>query len=174
MAEPFIAQIVIAGFNFAPINYAFCNGQLQAISQNEALFSLVGTTYGGDGITTFALPNLQERAVMNIGQGPGTSNYDLGEVSGMTDVTLSEAQIPQHNHLVVGYPGTAYSATPQANGWIGDQSTGGRLFSTQTPDQTFAPTMLVNSGSSLPHENAQPFLVMNFCIALYGIYPSRN
>jgi len=175
MAEPFIAQILVVGFNFAPIDYAFCDGQLQAISQNEALFALIGTTYGGDGITTFGLPNIQERGVVNIGQGPGLSNYDLGQLSGVPTVTLTSGQVPQHNHLFTGHPGTSYDVAPAANGWVGDKSLGGRLFyGGGGPNQTFAPTMTVNTGGSQPHDNMQPYLVMNYCIALFGIFPSRN
>ena len=175
MAEPYIAQILIVGFNFAPRDYAFCNGQLMAISQNEALFAIVGTTYGGDGVTTFALPNFQERGFVNIGQGPGLSNYDLGEQTGTPNVTLSLGQIPQHNHLIVCSPGTAYSPDPINNGWVGDASKGGRMFSgAATVDQAMSATALLSAGGSLPHANEQPYLVLNYVIALFGIFPSRN
>lgn len=174
MTQPYIGQILIYGFNFAPRNYAFCNGQLQSISQNTALFSILGTTYGGDGITTFALPNLQERAVMNWDQGPGLSNYDLGQTSGVDNVTLTVNQIPQHNHLVTGYGGSTQDLGPTANGWLGSDTLGGRMFNGNTANQTFEQTIMTVAGGGQAHANEQPYLVMNFNIALFGIFPSRN
>jgi microcystin-dependent protein len=174
MSQNFIGQVQIYGFNFAPRNTAFCNGQVMAISQNEALFSILGTTYGGNGQTTFALPNLQERGVMNWAQGPGLSNYDLGQTSGAATVTLSIAQIPQHNHIVSGYAGSTQDLGPTASGWLGNETVGGRMFNANAVDQEFAPTIMTAAGGSQPHENAQPYLVVNFCCTLFGIFPSRN
>ena len=175
MAEPYVAQILVVGFNFAPYNYAFCNGQLQSIAQNSALFSIVGTTYGGDGIQTFGLPNLQGRSIMNWGNGAGLSSYDRGETSGTTAVTLTQAQMPMHNHTVSAYLGTPDDQGPTANGWLGDRSNPEKLFSdTTAPDSVLAAPFVHPVGGSIPHENQQPFLTLNFVIALYGIYPSRN
>jgi microcystin-dependent protein len=174
MSQNYIAQVQIYGFNFAPRSTAFCNGQTMAISQNEALFSLVGTTYGGNGQTTFALPNLQEHGVMNWGQGPGLSNYDLGQVSGAPNVTLSIAQIPQHTHIVSGFAGTTQDPGPTAGGWLGNETVGGRMFNGSPVDQEFAQTIMTPTGGSQPHNNQQPYLVMNYCITLFGIFPSRN
>ena len=174
MSQTYIGAIQIYGFNFAPRNTAFCNGQAQSIAQNTALFSILGTTYGGNGTTTFALPNLQERAVMNWGQGPGLSNYDLGETTGADTVTLSLSQIPQHNHLVTGYGGSTQDLGPTAGGWLGGDVLGGRMFNANTVDEQFAPTITTATGGSQAHANEQPYLVLNFCITLFGIFPSRN
>jgi microcystin-dependent protein len=175
VSEPYIAQVMIFSFNFAPVNYAFCNGALISIAQNEALFSLVGTTYGGNGTTNFALPNIQDAGVVNIGQGPGLSNYDLGQKAGVTDVTLNIGQIPGHTHQAYGTAGSSQDAGPAMNGWFGNEGRTGKLFDPPAQiDQAFNPAALSVSGGSQPHENEQPFLGMNYCIALYGIYPSRN
>ena len=111
---------------------------------------------------------------MNIGTGPGLSTYVLGETSGQPSVTLTNAQIPQHNHLVQGYAGTTQDPGPTVSGWLGNETIGGRMFSSSAPDQQFAQTMVTVSGGGQPHNNEQPYLVMNFCIALFGIFPSRN
>src|SRR4051812_28195112 len=124
VTQPFIGQILIFGFTFAPRNYAFCNGQLQAISQNEALFSILGTTYGGDGITTFALPNIQERGVLHWGQGPGLTDRALGEVDGVTSVTLSINQIPQHTHVLYGATGGTAAGVPTNQAYFGTSAPG--------------------------------------------------
>ena len=175
MTQPYIGQIMIFGFNFAPRDYAFCNGQLTSIAQNTALFSILGTTYGGDGQTTFALPNLQEKGIMNIGQGTGLSNYALGQVSGVTSVQLQTTQIPAHNHTAYASPGTTLSLTPSANGWFGTSAPPWKIFSDVTPPTSaFQPGTLQPSGGNQPHSNEQPYLVMNFCIALFGIFPTRN
>lgn len=175
MTEPYIGQILVVGFNFAPYNYAYCNGQLQSIAQNTALFSIVGTTYGGDGIQTFGLPNFQGRAAMNWGSGAGLSSYDLGETVGTTAVTLTQAQMPMHNHMVNAYVGSPDDQGPTANGWLGERSNPEKLFSdSTTPDSLLAGAFVQGAGGSQPHENQQPFLTLNFVIALYGIFPSRN
>lgn len=174
MSEPFVAQIMIFGFTFAPRGYAFCAGQILPISQNDALFSLVGTTYGGDGRTTFGLPNLQARGVMNYGHGPGLSDYRLGEPSGQAAVTLTQAQIPHHQHNAFGSAGSQEDVSPPANGWLGEKSEGSLLFSNAAVDTTLNSAFLERAGDSLSHPNQQPYLAMNYCIALYGVYPSRN
>ena len=180
MTEPYVAQVQIFGFNFAPRDWAFCNGAQMAISQNQALFSLIGTTYGGNGMTTYALPNIQDGGVMNIGQGPGLSNYDLGQHSGASEVGLNSNQIPNHTHGVsaMGAKSTDYELAPKQNYWIGTREGGAAndtLFSSNsTPGASFGAQVISIAGSSTPHQNEQPYLGMNFCIALYGVFPSRN
>lgn len=173
MADPFVAEIRIMGFNFAPRGWAFCNGQILPISQNTALFSLLGTMYGGDGKSTFALPDLQGRAPMFWGQGPGLSLYDLGQTSGTETVTLLTAEIPAHSH------------TMSFNGNVIGESNlpGGKVFAKSgIPDtsvySTNQPTKqggeLAPVGGNQPHNNMQPYLVMNFAIALQGVFPPRT
>ena len=172
MAEPFIGQIIMAGFNFAPRGYAFCAGQLLSIAQNTALFSLLGTTYGGDGRVTFGLPDLRGRVPVHMGQGPGLSNYVEGQVVGTENVSLLLSQLPQHNHLVnantTGGVATPINSFPASDG--GDQAT---LYAA-SPTGMMNPVMTGLAGGSQPHNNMQPYLVTNFCIALVGIFPSRN
>jgi microcystin-dependent protein len=162
------------GFNFAPRNYAFADGTTIAISQNEALFSILGTTYGGNGVTTFALPDMRDRVSMNWGQGPGLSNYDLGQTGGVDSVTLSIDQIPEHSHVMRASAGSPADLAPSSNGWFGKNALPGRIYSDQSDNYSFALTTLSTSGGSQPHDNQQPFLGTNFCIALFGIFPSRN
>lgn len=171
MSEPFIGEIKMVGFAFAPRGYALCNGQLLPISQNTALYSLLGTTYGGNGQTTFALPDLRGRVPLHPGQGPGLSSYSLGQVSGVETVTLNAAQIPAHNHTV----NAATSATTKnpANSVPGATPAGSSYAS--APDgTTMNPSMITGGGAGQPHENRQPSLCVNFVIALEGIYPGQN
>ena len=170
MSEPFIAEIRIFAGNFAPRGWAFCNGELKPIAQNTALFSLLGTTYGGDGRTTFGLPNLQGRAPMHPGRGPGLTARRLGQQGGSETVTLTEAQMPSHNHTLRGTGSIGTEPSPQNNFW-GENTRRpyGAGNSAQLSSQT-----INNSGGSQPHNNMQPFLVLNFIIALIGLYPSRN
>lgn len=171
MSEPFLGEIRTFGFNFAPLGWAFCAGQLLPISQNTALFSLLGTFYGGDGIQTFALPDLRGRVGINQGQGPGLSPYDLGEVSGSETVTLTSAQMPGHTHAAVANGSPATSSHP-------DGAVPARTGSSQyaaAPDGTAMNAGMIGpAGGSQPFSNIQPFLCLNFCIALQGIFPSRN
>lgn len=173
MSEPFIAEIRVFAGNFAPRGWAFCNGQLLPVSQNTALFSLIGTTYGGDGRTTTALPNLQGRAPMHPGRGPGLTARRLGERGGVDAVTLSEAQMPSHTHSFVGVDRRADSGIAVGNAVAEPRD--GNLYQTtsqnlvELSDQT-----LPNTGGSQPHNNLQPFLTINFIIALVGLYPSRS
>ena len=169
MSQPFIGQIQSFGFNFAPRGWAFCNGQLLAIAQNTALFSLLGTTYGGNGQTNFALPNLQGRTSMHFGQGPGLSPYTIGQQAGVETVTLNVSQMPMHNHLVNASSGTKVNATP-SNSNLG----GATIYTTAAVDSTLNPLTVGMAGGSQPHQNMQPYLVINWCIALVGIFPSRN
>ena len=178
--NPFIGQILMVGFNFAPIGWALCNGQLLSIAQNTALFSLLGTTYGGDGVSTFALPNLQSRVPVHQGQGSGLSPYVIGSVGGTENVTLLATQMPSHNHLinVNNTPGTAPDPTRniQAEAATGDPRNPTLIpqFTAAAPTGTMAPTTVSMAGGGQPHPNIQPYLTINFIIALQGIFPSRN
>jgi microcystin-dependent protein len=179
MASPFVAEIRIFPFNFAPQGWAFCDGQLLPISQNTALFSLLGTTYGGDGKSTFALPNLQGRAPLHPGQSPGGSLFDLGQQAGEEAVTLISTQIPAHSHFLNANNGAATTANPvggaYAQGaWNAPPNSGTvNIYTTAAPDTALAPTAIAIAGSSLPHNNMQPYLTLNFCIALQGVFPAR-
>jgi microcystin-dependent protein len=171
MSEPFIAEIRIFAGNFAPRNWAFCNGQLLPISQNTALFSLVGTTYGGDGRTTFGVPNLQGRAPMHPGRGPGLTSRRLGQTGGTTTVTLTEAQIPPHRHNARGSSSENDQSTAVNHSWGADEA--GDLYR-DAEDVTMANNVLLNVGGGQPHTNMQPYLGLYFIIALVGTYPSRG
>jgi len=179
MSDQFVAEIRIFPFNFAPTGWATCDGQLMPISQNTALFSLLGTNYGGDGKSTFALPNLQGSAAMHPGQGQGLSLRDLGEVGGSDNVTLLTSEIPFHTHSAQVSTATATVGTPTGNVPAriayntGTQSGSGVAYSANAPTVQMAPQALAASGSSLPHNNLQPYLVLTFCIAMQGIYPAR-
>jgi microcystin-dependent protein len=174
MSEPFIAEIRIFAGNFAPRGWAFCDGQLLPISQNTALFSLIGTTYGGDGRTTTALPNLEGRAPMHPGRGPGLTERRLGQKGGVETVTLSEAQMPNHTHpmMAVDRNGEDRQAVGRALG----RSTGGPMYQTDSSSNLvdLADAALPSTGGSQAHNNLQPFLAINFIIALVGLYPSRS
>jgi microcystin-dependent protein len=173
MSDQFVAEIRIFPFNFAPVGWATCDGQLMPISQNTALFSLLGTTYGGDGKSNFALPNLDGSAPMHPGQGPGLSLHDLGESTGSSTITLLDSEMPAHLHSVmaalqsalVKLPGPSVGLARSRNG-LAYQNTPGNLVNMNF--NTIAPT-----GGNQPHNNMQPFLTLNFCIALQGVYPPR-
>ncbi|MEI7769111.1 MAG: tail fiber protein [Chloroflexales bacterium] len=172
MADPFVAEIRIFPFNFAPKGWAFCDGQLLPLAQNTALFSLLGTTYGGDGRGTFGLPNLQGSAPMHPGQGPGLSLHDLGETGGSETVTLLLSEMPGHTHAVNTSQGDAFAQGPSgqmfANGiGIGAFAAPGAL----TP---LSPQILTQAGGDQPHNNLMPYLTLTFCIALQGVYPPRT
>jgi microcystin-dependent protein len=174
MSEPFIAEIRIFAGNFAPRSWAFCNGQLLPISQNTALFSLIGTTYGGDGRTTTALPNLEGRAPMHPGRGPGLTSRQLGQRGGVETDTLTEAQMPNHSHTLraTGFE-RADVPTPSADTSLAISSSG-NAYSAATPNAFMADEMLPTTGGSQAHNNMQPYLTINFIIALQGLYPSRS
>ncbi|WGY03960.1 tail fiber protein [Nocardioides sp. QY071] len=175
MADPFVAEIRIFPFNFAPKGWAFCDGQLLPISQNTALFSLLGTFYGGDGKSTFALPNLQGAAPLGQGQGQGLSERFLGEASGSETVTLIQSEIPVHTHtLRADTADLADTSTPNPNASFA-LSSGGTLYqSAPTAADSLALSALSVAGGSLPHNNMQPYLTFNFCIALQGVFPPRG
>jgi microcystin-dependent protein len=173
VADPFVAEIRIFPFNFAPKGWAFCDGQILPLSQNTALFSLLGTTYGGDGKSTFALPNLQGSAAMHPGQGPGLSLRDLGEQGGEEFVTLLESEMPAHSHAVNGLTTLSTTTTPTSGTTLG-RSVNGNAYATKSAGlQAFAPQALPIAGGSLPHNNLQPYLTLNYCIALQGVFPAR-
>lgn len=172
--EPFLGELGIVAFNFAPRGWALCNGQILSISQNQALFSLLGTTYGGNGQTTFALPNLQSRLPIHAGQGVGLSNYNLGEVGGAEGVALTMAQLPAHAHSGQGVSGAGSSGGPAGQVWAGSVL-GDSVYNTSVaPNATMSAAAIAPSGGAQPHDNRQPYLVLNFIIALVGVFPSRN
>jgi len=173
MADPFVAEIRIFPFNFPAKGWAWCDGQLMPISQNTALFSLLGTTYGGDGKSTFALPNLQGRAPMQPGQGPGLSLHDLGEDSGSQTVTLLTTEMPAHPHTMRGDTvDTADTNVPSPSASFA-QSSGGTLYQASSNTQ-LAAQALTPAGGNQPHNNMQPYLTVYFNIALQGVYPPRT
>jgi len=172
MSDPFVAEIRIFGFNFAPKGWAFCNGQLLPISQNTALFSLLGTTYGGDGKSTFALPDMQGNAPMQPGQGQGLSLRDLGETSGVETVTLLVSEMPSHPHTLNCSIDDADLRIPSPARSMA-KSSGGNMYAPANGNQMMAFQALPPAGGSLPHNNLQPYLTLNFCIALQGIFPQR-
>lgn len=175
MSEPFIAEVRIFAGNFAPRGWAFCNGQLLPVSQNTALFSLIGTTYGGDGRTTTALPNLQGRAPMHPGRGPGLTSRRLGQRGGVETVTLSEAQMPNHTHSLRAGARPATLSEPATNASLA-RSSNGKAFQSESNSNlvSMANAVLEPTGGSQPHNNLQPFLTLTYIIALVGLYPSRG
>jgi microcystin-dependent protein len=179
MTSPFVGEIRCFGFNFAPTGWALCNGQLLSISQNTALFSLLGTNFGGDGQSTFGLPDLQGNVPMHWGNGPGGFTSEIGEVQGSSTVTLLSSQIPIHNHAIISQvvaPGGAaeHAATPPSGASIGPSNPDGLYNTSPTINATFSPSTIAATGGSQPHDNMQPYLTLNFCIALQGVFPARN
>jgi microcystin-dependent protein len=175
MTDPFLAEVRPFAGNFAPTGWALCNGQLMSISQNTALFSLLGTNYGGDGRVTFGLPNLMGSAPMQQGQGPGLSQRYLGESGGEPSVTLLSSEMPNHTHRVLAVDASGDTTSPAGasfaqarNGRVAD-----RIYSTDTPNLTMAPQAALPAGGSAPHNNMPPYLCVTFIIALQGIFPQR-
>src|SRR4051812_11552033 len=179
MSDQFVAEIRIFPFNFPPTGWAFCDGQLMPISQNTALFSLLGTTYGGDGKSTFALPDMQGSAPMQPGQGQGLSLRDLGEMSGVDSITLLTSEIPLHSHSLSGSDSDATTGVPtgqlMAKGAWDNGTSGGIVgsYSALASNTSMHPSAIAPAGGGLPHNNMQPYLVLNFCVALQGIFPQR-
>jgi len=180
MSQPFVAEISIFAFNFAPQGWALCQGQLLPISQNTALFSLLGTSFGGDGKSTFALPNFQDQAGVSTGQGPGTSAYVVGQTAGAPTVTLLQTELPAHNHSFNCTTSTGTTVTSNGNqlatGQAGDIVTGitnAAMYVPAAVTTTFVGNEITITGSSSPHNNMQPFLTLNFCIAMQGVFPAR-
>jgi microcystin-dependent protein len=179
MSQPYVGEIRAFGFNFAPVNWAFCNGQALSISQLDTLYAVIGTTYGGNGQTTFNAPNLQGQVPMHWGS-LGGFNTAIGQVQGVTTVTLTQAQTPSHNHVIsaASLPAggvVTRTAAPNSSSYISDSGPD-TLYKDTSPvfDTNFAANMLSTVGGSQPHDNMQPYLAVNFCICLFGIFPSRN
>lgn len=169
--DPFVAEIRIFPFNFAPRGWAFCDGQILPISQNTALFSLLGTNYGGNGTSNFALPNMQGKAPMQQGQGPGLSLYDLGETGGSSTVSLLESEIPSHTHRVLASAINSQAITPITTATGRGNPT--PIYTDTFSGVNMASNALSVAGSSQPHNNMMPYLTLNFCIAMQGIFPQR-
>ena len=174
MADPFVAEIRIFPFNFAPKGWAFCDGQILPLSQNTALFSLLGTTYGGDGKSNFALPNMQGNAPMHPGQWPGLSLHDLGETGGSETVTLLESEIPAHSHSLMGSTTTATKSLATGNSFAKGSGITPYLAPAGAPLVSMADQSITPAGGDQPHNNMQPYLTLNFCIALQGVFPPRT
>jgi microcystin-dependent protein len=171
--EPFIGMIALFGFDFAPRGWAKCDGQLLPIAQNSALFSLLGTMYGGDGRTTFALPDLRGRVAIGTGQGPGLSPYQTGENGGSQSITLLSSQMPAHTHMLQATNTSGNSGDPSGHILANSGATDPE-YSSAAPNTTMSPQSIGTSGGSQPVPNMQPYLALNYCIALTGIFPSRN
>ncbi len=176
MTDPFVAEIRIFPFNFAPRGWAWCDGQLLPIAQNTALFSLLGTTYGGDGRTTFALPNLQGRAPMHPGQGPGLSQHHLGEAAGTETVTLLESEMPSHAHALVASLGATDEEGERnpAGNYTGVPPLAQAFYGPANSLAAMSANTIAPAGGNQPHNNLQPYLTLYFCIALQGVYPPRS
>lgn len=174
MSNPFLAEIRIFPFNFAPKGWAWCNGQLLPLSQNTALFSLLGTTYGGDGKSNFALPDLEGCAPMHPGQGPGLSLHDLGETGGSDFVTLLESEIPSHSHSLMGNATTATKSLPTGNSFARGASMTPYLAPAGAPLVSMAAQAITPAGGDQPHNNMMPYLTLYFNIALQGVFPPRT
>jgi len=166
MSEPFLGEIKIISWNFPPKGWTFCNGQLLPINQNQALFPILGTTYGGDGRVTFGLPNLQGRVPVHVGDG-----IALGELGGETAHTVNISELPAHNHVPVGNNTAPTLPNPTSNLWAQNANSG---YSSTNPNNAMNPACILPTGGSQPHENMSPYLVLNFVIALQGIFPSQN
>lgn len=181
MANPFLGEVRPFPFNFAPRGWASCQGQQLPISQNTALFSILGTQYGGNGVTTFALPNLQGSVPIGQGQGAGLSPYGVGDTGGVESETLLSSQMAPHTHALPAFASSANATTPAANVAPAEGHGGGRggsfkvnTYTTQAPGTTLAPGAVSTTGGGVPHNNMQPSLVINWCIALQGVFPARN
>lgn len=179
MANQFLGQIMLVGFNFAPYGWAQCHGQLLPISSNTALFSLLGTNYGGDGRSSFGLPNLQGRCAVGFGQGPGLSQYDLGQTGGSVSVTLNSSNIPAHTHTVKATEGRVQSASTPASNFFSEVSLSsiGNIYdgSPAAPFLAMSQSTLgASAGGNMPHNNMMPYLALNWIIALQGVFPPRS
>jgi microcystin-dependent protein len=176
MSEPFLAEVRIVGFNFAPRGWAFCDGQILPINQNQSLYSLLGTTYGGDGRTSFALPDLRGRTPLHVGRSNGGDDHLLGGKSGEETHTLSAGEMPQHDHAMQASDAGANAPGPTGAYLARTSLAGGLVYSTtsETPNKNMGSSSITNTGGGQAHNNMQPYLAVNFCIALQGLFPSRN
>jgi microcystin-dependent protein len=179
MSDQFIGELRLVGFNFAPNGWAICTGQILSITQNTALFSLFGTTFGGDGRSNFGLPDLQGNVVVGAGQGPGLTLYDVGETGGSPNVTLLASEVPQHTHAANAHSGRANLSIPNNTAAFGEAlGLGGSIYNTTTspapPLVQMSQATLPAAGGNLPHNNLMPYLTLNWIVALQGIYPSRS
>ena len=179
--DPYVGEVRLFGFNFAPVGWALCQGQILPISQYTALFSLLGTQYGGNGTTNFALPNLQGIVPIGQGQGPGLSPFSVGETGGAETVTLQYSDMPAHSHALNGLPVHAANTTPASGSSLSEGFGGSRgasynvnTYTTNAPGTTINPAAVGTAGGSLSNDNMQPYLVMNWCIAINGVYPPRS
>ena len=170
MSSPYVGEIRMFAGNFAPVGWAFCQGQTLAISQNDTLFNLIGTTYGGDGQTTFNLPNLSSRVPIHMGTGPDGTTYQIGEMAGTEQETLTVQQIPSHTHPFTASGGPGNQASPV--GALTATSASVQIYIEDVPDSTMNAAAVSAAGGSQPHENTQPFLCINFIISLFGVFPS--
>jgi len=171
MTQPYLGEIRMFGGNFAPFGNALCNGQSMSIQQNTALFSLLGTIYGGNGTTTFQLPNMQGRVPIHWGQGPGLTDYPIGEIGGVESVTLNQTQMPNHSHALLANSQGGTAGAPSTNAVLAASTARDRIYAATSDNTQLA---LGSAGSGLPHENRQPYIAITFIIALLGIFPSRN
>jgi microcystin-dependent protein len=167
MSSPFIGEIRMFAGNFAPVGWAFCNGQVLPISQNDALFNLIGTTYGGDGQTTFALPNLQSRVPVHVGP-----SFALGQAAGAETVTLTTSQIPAHSHVPQCFSAAGSQNSPLGGFWANSGSA--TVYSTDAPSVAMGTGLMGSAGGSQPHDNMAPFLCVNFILSLFGVFPSQT
>lgn len=174
MAQPYVGEIRIFAGNFAPVGWSLCNGSLVPISQNETLFNLVGTTYGGDGQSTFALPDLRGRAPIHMGQGPGLSSYVIGQMAGVEQVTLTGSQIPGHGHALLAATSTASSALPGPSVVLGTMPAGATLYGPLETGQAMPPGMLSSAGGNQPHSNIQLSTGVSYILSLFGIFPTQG
>jgi microcystin-dependent protein len=174
MSEPYLGQVIAVGFNFAPVNWALCQGQLLPIAEYSALFNLIGTTYGGDGVSTFGLPDLRGRAALGMGQGSGLQSYVLGQLGGVESVTLTANQFAGHTHALQAAP-TATTPTPGSGVVLGTPAAATPIYATTgTPATLASSAVSPAAGGGGPHENRQPSLTINYIIALFGIFPSQS
>jgi microcystin-dependent protein len=174
MSEPFLAEVRILPYTFAPVGWVICAGQILPISQNTAVFSLLGTNYGGNGTTNFALPNLQGRVVAGVGQGPGLSPYNPGDNAGVESVTLTAPQLAVHNHAAAAIHDAGNTYSPAGDAWSADGANRAKIYGSGDPAVPMGANALAPAGGNQPHNNLQPYVAINYCIAMQGVFPPRS